>query len=96
MGILSVLFSTARWNNDPNSKELARLILEAGNYSASGGAVGRSLDVRKMVDVIHGAGWSRKEAKNRIVHAVSMIKPVADKEAYEAARELCREIYVSL
>lgn len=89
MGFLSALFSTAKWNNDPNSKELARMLLEAAQER-------RSMNTRQLVHLISEAGWSRTETKNRLVHAVSMIKPIADQDTYETAREVCRDLYVCL
>jgi hypothetical protein len=91
-GLVSSLFSTARWNDDPYSKRLAKLILDGAVQRASGNA-GPVLDFGEVISLADEAGWSAKESADRFVHAVSMIKPIADARTYQEAKEIGMSLY---
>jgi len=91
---VSSLFKTSQWNNDPNQKQLASTIFEHAMYRVSRGKEGKEINFAEMMDFTQNCGWSDREAANRFVHAVSMIKAFADadadtlREAKEEARRL--------
>ncbi len=97
MGAIAVfgLFKTAQWNNDPNQKKLAAILLEAATYDTTLGTQGKRLDIRELIAFTDNCGWTDKEASNRFVHAVSMIKPLADQETYLEANEIALGLYNS-
>jgi hypothetical protein len=92
-GFLTALTKTAQWNNDPFQKRLAKLIMDGAAHNASGFTRGEELNFRDVLALTREAGWSDKEAANRFVHAVSMIKPVADERTYQAAKSLALNLY---
>jgi len=88
MGLLSSLFNTAKWNADPYSKQLAQLILEGAVYEASGYAQGKEFNLREVLNLQSEAGWRDKETADRLVHAVSMLRPIADARTFQAAKDI--------
>ena len=93
MGFLSSLFNTAKWNNDPYQKRLASLILDAAIHRASRYTQGQELNVEDVIALAEEAGWRDKEAADRFVHAVSMIRPIADAHTYQAAKDIAMSLY---
>jgi hypothetical protein len=87
------LFKTAKWNRDPNQKKLAEMLLAGAKFVTSSGGEGKRLDIREMMAFTSDCGWRSKEASDRFVHAVSMIKPIASVETYGAAKEIALNLY---
>lgn len=87
------LFKTAQWNNEPNQQQLAATILEGALYEITRSSQGKHLNIREMIAFTNACGWSDKEASNRFVHAVSMIKPLADAATYQAAKSIAQNLY---
>lgn len=94
-GFLSALNKTAQWNSDPEQKKLASMILAAGRHEVTHGQEGAPISIREVIALTTKAGWKDKEAANRFVHAVSMIKPIADRNTYEAAKGAAERLYVA-
>jgi hypothetical protein len=84
---------TAKWNNEPNQKKLAAMLWEAATYEVTRGAQGKSLNIPEWAVFTRNCGWSDKEASNRFIHAVTMIKPMADARTYEAAKQMAHNLY---
>ena len=93
MGFLSALFSTAKWNDDPYQKRLAGMILGGAVYNASHCMEGQEINIGEVLALTKEAGWSQKEAADRFVHALSMIKPAADARTYDAAKDIAMNLY---
>jgi len=86
VGFLSHLFGTTKLNADPVQQKLAAIIIEV--------AEGR----RRPTDIVlffQEQGWSRSDQGNRLTHALSMVR-VARADLYPTAKEIGRQIYVSL
>ena len=99
MGILSALFKTKSWNDDPFQQRLAKLILDGAvfdagaMFDASSSRQGEWLNLNDIFALMKEAGWSWKETRNRCVHAVSMIRPIADARTYKAATAIGERLY---
>jgi hypothetical protein len=91
--MMFAIFKTSKWNREPEQKKLAAMLMEAGAYEATGGIRGTHLDIREVIAFTTACGWRDKEASDRFVHAVSMIRPIADIETYEAARTIAHNLY---
>jgi hypothetical protein len=89
------LFNTLKWNNDPNQQKLALMLLEGAKYDASRGSSGTFLNIREMITFTNNCGWSDKEASNRFIHAVSILKPLVDPAIYKAAKDIGQNLYNS-
>ncbi|MGY4476970.1 hypothetical protein [Bradyrhizobium sp. USDA 3364] len=87
------LFSALKWNSDPNQQRLALIILDAAKYDVSRGASGKLVNIREMFTFTQGCGWDDKEASNRFIHAVSMLKPMVDPATFKAAKEIGQNLY---
>jgi hypothetical protein len=83
----------AKWNNEPDQKKLATMLWEAATYEVSGGAQGTCLNIHEWANFTRACGWSDKEASNRFIHAVTMIKPMADARTYERAKRMAHNLY---
>jgi len=92
-GFLSSLSKTSRWNNDPNQKVIVSEIYWSAVYKCSNGEAGEPLDIKKMIKFTDSCGWRDKEAADRFVHAVSMIKVFADTDIYHEAKEEALSLY---
>ena len=86
MGILSALFKTKSWNDDPFQQRLAKLILD-------GAVAGYTLNIGDIFALMKEAGWSEKETRLRCVHAVSMIKPIANADTYRRAKTIGENLH---
>jgi hypothetical protein len=84
---------TAKWNNEPNQKKLATMLWEAATYEVTRGAQGKSLNIPEWAAFTRNCGWSDREASNRFIHAVTMIKPMVDARTYEAAKQMAHNLY---
>jgi len=87
------IFKTAKWNSEPNQKRLAAIIQSAATYNLTRGAQGQRLDIHTLAAYTRDCGWSDKEASDRFIHAVSMMKPMVDAATYEAAKEMSLHLY---
>ena len=87
------IFKTAKWNNEPNQKRLAAILLSAATYEATRGAQGESLNIPALAVFTRNCGWTDKEASDRFIHAISMMKAMADSRTYEAAKEMGLNLY---
>lgn len=94
-GFLSALSKTAKWSDDPNQRKLALLIFDAAIYESSRKNRGKPLDLEEVLALTKTSGWSDEESTSRFVHALSLIKPIADKATFRAAKDerdrLCTE-----
>jgi hypothetical protein len=86
-GFLGMISKAAKWSDDPNQRRLALMIFNAAIYESSGNERGKPLDKAAVMALTRDAGWSDKESADRCVHALSLIKPIADKTTYRAARD---------
>ena len=89
------LFNTLKWNNEPNQQKLALMLLEGAKYDVSRGSSGKFMNIREMIAFTQSCGWNDKEASNRFIHAVSMLKPMVDPATYRAAKEIGQNLYNS-
>lgn len=89
------LFKTAKWNDDPNQRLLAQMILRAALYEYTHGKNGEPLSATKIFQHCSACGWPTKESGNRIVHAASMIKVVAPPDVYRIAKRIAHDLYVN-
>lgn len=87
------LFKTLKWNNEPNQQKLVLMILDGAEYDVSRGSSGKFMNIREMITFTQTCGWNDKEASNRFVHAVSMLKPMVDPTTYQAAKEIGKNLY---
>ncbi len=69
------------------------MLWEAATYEVTRGAQGKSLNIPEWAAFTRNCGWSDKEASNRFIHAVTMIKPMVDARTYEAAKQMARNLY---
>ncbi|MGI9387926.1 MAG: hypothetical protein ACR2OX_10895 [Methyloligellaceae bacterium] len=84
---LLAMMKTAKWSDEPDQRRLALLIFDAAIYESSKKSRGKPLDIKKILALTEGSGWSAEESADRFVHALSLIKPIADKATYRAAKE---------
>lgn len=87
------IFKTGKWNNEPSQKRLAEILLSAATYEVTRGARGESLNIPTLAQFTRSCGWTDKEASDRFVHAISMMKPMADAQTYEAAKQMGLNLY---
>ena len=83
----------AKWNSDPDQKKLAMMLWEAATYELTNGTQGRSLNIPEWAYFTRACVWTDKEASNRFIHAVTMIKPMADPRTYERAKQMAHDLY---
>jgi hypothetical protein len=74
---------------------LASLILSAATYEASRFSAGKRIDIREVISLAGSSGWTDKETADRIVHAVSMINTMSDRETYKAAKGVGERLYIT-
>lgn len=96
VGFLKALFSTNKWNNETGQHELVALILEAAIDAAEKSKPMAFVSIHKVFDIRNKYGWSYREASDRCVHAVSMIKPAVEDDVYRLAKQAAQDLYVSL
>jgi hypothetical protein len=66
MGFWGTLFNTGKLNADPSQRSLAQLLIDGAEGVGFGGMM--------IENYIDEQGWSRTEAENRLIHALSMVK----------------------
>jgi hypothetical protein len=77
-GFLGMLLNMERWNNDPDQKQLVdRFIAEA-----------RGAANTDLISFIIRQNWSARETRNRIAHALSLVKQAAEPAVYKKAKNL--------
>ena len=87
------IFKTAKWNNEPNQKRLAQILLSAATYEVTRGEQGESLNIPALAQFTRSCGWTDKEASDRFIHAISMMKAMADARTFEAAKQMGLRLY---
>src|SRR5689334_22904004 len=85
---LFLLFRNSRWNNQPRQKALAHILLQAAVFEVSKGSHGTLLNLHELFRLQRTSGWSDRETRERLVHALSMIRTVVDADTYYVAKRL--------
>lgn len=89
MGIFGSIRKMAKLNKDPNQQQLARLFILAGS-STPQEAVRVAAVIEEFV-VDHG--WTRdEEAKERLAHAISLVRVQAPSAVYQNALQIWRTL----
>lgn len=87
------LLKTTEWNADPIQQKLARTLAISAQAELSGDAAVAARTMVDAVTILNSNGWSRSEAGNRLVHAVSLVKIQAPKKVYQQAKSLGERLY---
>src|SRR5437868_1128381 len=94
LGFLRRLGSTAKWNDEAAQQQLVKMILQAAKNTAAGDLT--FVNIREVFALQKANNWSYKETADRCVHAVSMIKLIADPRVYAAAKSDGERLYIAL
>ena len=86
MGFLQSLFGNKNMNADPDQQALTQLFIDAVQDESR---------IGEIVDFLVDHGWSRTDAGNRVVHALSVVK-ISRPDLYPRAKTIGEAIYVSL
>ncbi len=84
MGFFGSLFGISKMNADPDQQKLARLLIEA------------SEDGRKHSDLVRfliAQPWSPSDTRNRITHALSIVKVSSVPDTYAKAKSIGMDLY---
>src|SRR5215831_12460045 len=77
-----------RLNKDPNQQQLARLFILAGS-----GTPQDAVQVAAVIEkVVADHGWTRDEARDRLAHAISLVRVQTPGAVYENATEVWRSL----
>jgi hypothetical protein len=88
MGIFGQFGKMVRLNKDPDQQQIARLFILAGS-SAPKDAVLVAVVIEKFVS---DHGWKGDEAKDRLAHALSLVRVQAPRAVYDNATEVWRSL----
>lgn len=88
MGIFGRFGQMLRWNKDPIQQQLASLFILAGS-STPKDAVPIAITIERLVAE---QGWTNDEAKERLAHAISLVRVQAPGVVYENATQVWRTI----
>ncbi len=71
-----------RWNNDQNQQEFIRLLIAEADGTSFAGST----------NFICRQDWRAKEIRNRIIHALRVVKLMAEPAVYNSAKEIGRRL----
>jgi hypothetical protein len=82
MGFLRSLFSVKKMNADPDQQRLARLFIDAAENG----------EIVNLTNFIIEQPWSPSDTRNRISHALSIVKISSIPATYERAKKIGWEL----
>jgi len=80
-----VIRKTIAWNADPRQQLLAQMFIAA--------ATGDARKPGEIIIFISKEGWAAREAKRRIIHALSIVKVASTPDVYQAAKFFGQQIH---
>jgi hypothetical protein len=88
MGIFGRFGQVLRWNKDPIQQRLASLFILAGSSTPS-----EAFPIAATIErLVSEQGWSNDEAKERLAHAISLVRVQAPRAVYDNATQVWRAI----
>lgn len=78
MGFLSSLFGVSKMNADPDQQLFARMFIEAAESGS----------MTKLTNWLIKQPWNAAETRNRIVHALSIVKVSSVPATFARAKEI--------
>lgn len=86
MGFLSSLFGMKKMNADPDQQLFARMFIDA----AEDHGVSKQIE---LTNWLIQQPWSPSETRNRIAHALSIVKVASVPATYTRAKEIGRTLH---
>jgi hypothetical protein len=86
VGFLSALFGVKKMNADPDQQLFARMFIEAAEDSG----------IAKQIELTNWLiqqPWTPSETRNRITHALSIVKVASIPATYARAKEIGRTLH---
>jgi hypothetical protein len=86
VGFFSSLFGVSKMNADPDQQRFARMFIEA----AEDPSMGRQIE---LTNWLIQQPWTPSETRNRIMHALSIVKVASVPAIYARAKEIGRHLH---
>lgn len=88
MGIFDSFRRMRKLNNDADQQQLARLFILAGSSTPQEAARVAAV----IAELVVNHGWTEAEAKDRLAHAISLVRVQAPSVVYQNALQVWRTL----